>query len=60
MKVEIEPGCISCGACEAINSEVFILNDIAHVNEENVIGNEDDCRTAADACPVSVIKITED
>jgi len=60
MKVEIVPGCISCGACEAINSEVFILNDLAHVNEENVIGNEDDCRTAVDACPVGVIKITEE
>lgn len=59
MKVEIVPGCISCGACEAINSEVFILNDLAHVNEENVPGNEEDCRTAADACPVSVIKISE-
>lgn len=60
MKVEIVPGCISCGACEAINSEVFVLNDLAHVNEENVAGNEDDCRTAAEACPVSIIKITED
>ena len=60
MKVEIVPGCISCGACEAINSEVFTMNDIAHVNEENVTGNEDDCRTAAEACPVSVIRITED
>jgi ferredoxin len=60
MNVEIVPGCISCGACEAINSEVFVLNDLAHVIEENIAGNEDDCRIAAEACPVGVIKITED
>jgi ferredoxin len=60
MKVEILTGCISCGACEAINSEVFVINEIAHINEENIIGNEDDCRSAAEACPVSVIKITEE
>lgn len=60
MDVEILPGCISCGACEAINSEVFVINELAHVIEENIAGNEDDCKTAAEACPVSVIKITED
>jgi len=60
MKVEILPGCISCGACEAINGEVFVLNELAHVIEENITGNEDDCKAAAEACPVSVIKITED
>ncbi|MDD3013538.1 MAG: ferredoxin [Candidatus Gastranaerophilales bacterium] len=60
MKVEILPGCIACGACEAINGEVFIINEIAHVIEENITGNEDDCVTAADACPVNVIKVIED
>lgn len=59
MKIEILPGCISCGACEAINSEVFELNDEIHVHEENIVGNEDDCIAAADACPVNVIKVTE-
>ena len=60
MEVEIVPGCIGCGACESINSEVFILNTIASINQENILGNEDDCRTAAEACPVSVIIITEE
>jgi len=60
MKVDILPGCINCGACEAINSEVFTLNDIAHVNQENITGNEEDCRSAAEICPVNVIKITEE
>ena len=60
MKVEILPGCIACGTCEAINSEVFVINEIAHVIEENITGNEADCIEAADACPVDVIKVTED
>jgi len=59
MKVTIIPGCIACGACESINSEVFTITDVAHVNEAAIPGNEDDCRTAAEACPVNVIKIEE-
>jgi ferredoxin len=60
MRVEILDGCIACGACEAINSEVFEVTDSVHVNDENVNGNEDDCLIAAEACPVNVIKIVED
>jgi len=60
MKVDIIPGCISCGACVSVNSEVFELNDYAHVNQSKVAGNEDDCRVAAEACPVDVIKIIEE
>ncbi len=59
MKVEIIEGCIFCGACESINSEVFHINDVAHVNQDKVAGNEEDCRNAAAQCPVSVIKIYE-
>ena len=59
MKVEIIPGCISCGICESINSDVFTLNEFAHVHEEKVAGNEQDCEEAAAQCPVSVIKIYE-
>ena len=60
MRVEIIPGCIACGACVAINSDVFELSDTAHVHPEKIPGNEEDCRVAADACPVDVIKIYED
>ncbi len=60
MNVEILNGCIRCGICESINSEVFELNNIAHVNNDSIEGNEDDCRHAADMCPVCAIKITED
>jgi len=59
MKVEIIPGCISCGICESINSDVFTMNEIAHANNDKVPGNEEDCRNAAAQCPVSVIKIYE-
>jgi len=57
MKVEIIPGCISCGICQSINSDVFTLNEIAHVNEDKIVGNEEDCREAAKQCPVNVIKV---
>lgn len=59
MNVEIIPGCISCGACVSINSDVFELTDVAHVHQDKVLGNEEDCRAAAEACPVDVIKIYE-
>lgn len=59
MKVEIIPGCIACGACVSINSDVFELSDTIHVHQDKVAGNEDDCRVAAEACPVNVIKIHE-
>ena len=58
MKVEILQGCIGCGVCETINSEVFFVNAKAHVQDENIIGNEDDCVTASEICPVNVIKIS--
>ncbi|NLF84206.1 MAG: ferredoxin [Candidatus Gastranaerophilales bacterium] len=59
MRVEIIPGCIACGACVSINSDVFELTDTIHVHQEYVAGNEDDCRAAAEACPVNVIKVHE-
>ena len=59
MKVEIIPGCIACGACVSINSDVFDLTDTAHVQPEHIPENEEDSRAAAEACPVDVIKIYE-
>ena len=60
MRVEIIPGCIACGACVSINSDVFELTDTAYVHNEHVSGNEEDCKAAAEACPVNVIKVYED
>jgi ferredoxin len=59
MNIEIFTNCIGCGVCESINGEVFEVNAIAHVNEEFIIGNEDDCRHAAEMCPVNAIIVVE-
>lgn len=60
MLVTITNKCTGCGACSAINPEVFeIRNNFATVNPENIDGNEDDCIDAALACPVNAIKIDE-
>jgi len=58
-KVEIIEGCISCGVCESICPEVFEMPDIAKV-KSGVDYNqfEEKIKEAADACPVSVIKIS--
>jgi len=57
MKVKIEDGCISCGACESICDAVFSIEDIAIVNEGAIADNIDCVKEAADACPVGVIVI---
>lgn len=59
MKVKIEEGCITCGACESICEAVFTVEDTVIVNEAAIAGNEEAVKEAADACPVSVI-IVED
>lgn len=59
MQVKIVAGCIACGACESICPTVFTVYDTAEADNSNVLGYEADCREAANACPVSVIKIEE-
>lgn len=59
MKVKIEDGCITCGACESICDAVFTVEDTVIVNEAGIAGNEEAVREAADACPVSVIIIED-
>lgn len=59
MKVTILDGCIACGACESVCSAVFTVTDIAHVDQSMVEDNEIECRVAAEACPVNVIKIED-
>lgn len=58
MKVDIIPGCISCGNCEGICPEVFKLDEegLAEVIAEPA-DNDDSVRAAADSCPVSVIEV---
>lgn len=57
MKVKIEEGCIGCGACESVCSEVFSVEDVAVVNESAVDANADCVKEAAESCPVSVIVV---
>lgn len=57
MKVTIMDNCTGCGACEAINSDVFHVDTKAHVNERAVNKNEQDCIDAALICPVNAIWI---
>ncbi|MDD3436770.1 MAG: ferredoxin [Candidatus Gastranaerophilales bacterium] len=59
MKVEILDTCTACGLCESINNEVFKVNDMAHVTNSKIKGNEDDCRLAAAQCPAGAIIISE-
>lgn len=60
MYVTITNDCTGCGACAAINPEVFdIVNNKAVVNDSKVEYNEDDCIDAALACPVDAIKIDD-
>jgi len=59
MHVKIIEGCIACGVCESISSEVFTVLDTSVVDNAHVPGREDACREAAEACPVNVIVIEE-
>jgi len=59
MNVTIMDGCTACGACEAINGDVFYVDTIAHVNQDAVERNEQDCIDAALICPVNAIWIDD-
>ena len=59
-KVTIEPGCITCGACEYIAPEVFEVTDVCHVKQQaDLLKLAQEIRQAAQACPVNVIKYEE-
>jgi ferredoxin len=54
--------CIGCGLCASTCPEVFEMgdDDIAVVRGDDVPPEaEDDCRTAAEDCPVDAIRIEE-
>ena len=61
MKVWIDEGCIVCRACEEICPDVFEVDDEnCYVIEENIDGNEDLIKEAAEQCPVEVIIIEDE
>jgi ferredoxin len=56
-KVWIEPGCITCGACEFVAPEVFEVTDMSHVKEQvDLETHSNAIELAAQSCPVNVIK----
>ncbi|MBI2352897.1 ferredoxin [Candidatus Dependentiae bacterium] len=59
-KVWIDPGCISCGACEFIAPEIFEIHHNAQVKKNiNIKLYEKKIKEAAKNCPVQVIKYSE-
>lgn len=59
-KVTIEPGCITCGACEFVAPEVFQVTDVCHVRKKvDLQKNEENIKQAVQACPVNVITYQE-
>ena len=56
--VVIEPGCITCGACEFIAPEVFKVTDICRVKTDaDFDAYKEKIREAARLFPVSVINV---
>jgi len=56
-KVTIEPGCTTCGLCEFLAPEVFVVTDISHLKKDANFGcNQKEIIDAAASCPVNVIK----
>lgn len=59
-KVWIDEGCTACGLCSDLCPEVFVLKDVATVNEGVNFGEyEGPIKEAAESCPVEVIKYSE-
>ncbi|KKQ48637.1 MAG: 4Fe-4S binding domain protein [candidate division TM6 bacterium GW2011_GWF2_38_10] len=59
-KVNIEPGCVSCGSCAAICPHVFKVSKGASVIEGADLEKYAECiKEAADMCPVQVIVVTD-
>ncbi len=56
-KVWIEPGCITCGACEFVAPQIFEVTDMSHLKENaDLEKHSNDIELAAQSCPVNVIK----
>lgn len=56
-KVVIDPGCLSCGACEFNAPEVFTVTDIAHVKPGvDAAQYEEKVNKAIKNCPVQIIR----
>lgn len=57
----INPGCISCGACQFHAPEVFEVTDVSRVKEDaDMEKNQKKIDHAIKECPVSVIQWCDD
>lgn len=60
-KLLIEPGCITCGACEYIAPEVFEVTDRSRIRDKADLEKyEQEIEKSVRACPVNVIKYTRE
>lgn len=60
MNLTISDKCVGCGACSAINPDIFeFYNNSVTVNQEFVDYHEDDCIDAVLNCPVNAISVDE-
>lgn len=62
MRYVVNEGCIGCGACEGVCSEIFIMNDegLAEAKDMDVPDElEAAAAEAKDGCPVNVIEEEE-
>ncbi len=56
----IDENCIACGVCEAIISDVFVVEDIAKVIVDNVDNDQVELvQEAIDTCPTDAIEWVE-
>ena len=42
MLISVSDECVCCGACEAINPDIFQIDSTARVNLDKIEGNEQD------------------
>jgi len=60
-KVYVEPGCISCGSCEATCPQVFEVRSTSEVKKGvDYNDHKEGIIESAEICPVSVIKYEEE
>ena len=60
-EVKINPGCVSCGACQAVCEEVFEIKGVSQVKPQADLNiNEQKIKEAMKACPVGCIEVVEE